>query len=293
VAYAHGQLVVHLDLKPSNILVTAAGEVKLLDFGIARLIDAHDEADDAARITLLGSRPFTPHYAAPEQLHGEPVSSATDVYALGVLLYVLLSGQHPTAPLDATLAQRLHAATDVEPVRLSLAVREGGAAGERGALDGLAAARAATPATLARTLAGDLDNIAAKALRKDPNERYPTPAALAEDLRRHFAHQPVLARAPIRCATASASSSSVIAGASPSARRSRCRCPSAPVSRSGSRSRQSSGAPRPSSTRSTRPRASTWCTSSSPTPERCRRRRCGSASLASAPSCARAASRPR
>jgi serine/threonine-protein kinase len=195
VAYAHGQLVVHLDLKPSNILVTAAGEVKLLDFGIARLIDAHGEADDAARITLLGARPFTPHYAAPEQLHGEPVSSATDVYALGVLLYVLLSGQHPTAPLDATLAQRLHAATDVEPVRLSLAVREGGAAGERRALDGLAAARAATPATLARSLAGDLDNIAAKALRKDPNERYPTPAALAEDLRRHFAHQPVLARA--------------------------------------------------------------------------------------------------
>ena len=197
VAYAHGQLVVHLDLKPSNILVTANGEVKLLDFGIARLIDAHGDSDGGARTTLLGARPFTPDYAAPEQLLGEPVSSATDVYALGVLLYVLLSGQHPTAARDATLAQRLHAASQVDPVRLSLAVREGSAnvSAEPATPESLAAARAATPATLARALAGDLDNIVAKALRKDPNERYPTPAALAQDLRRHFAREPVLAHA--------------------------------------------------------------------------------------------------
>ena len=197
VAYAHGQLVVHLDLKPSNILVTANGDVKLLDFGIARLIDAHEDPDAAARTTLLGARPFTPDFAAPEQLQGEPVSSATDVYALGVLLYVLLSGQHPTAPRDSTLAERLHAASHIDPVRLSVAVLEGGAgvAVERATLANLAAQRDATPPMLARALAGDLDNIVAKALRKDPKERYPTPAALAEDLRRYFAREPVLARA--------------------------------------------------------------------------------------------------
>ena len=120
--------------------------------GIARLIDAHGDSDGAARTTLLGARPFTPDYAAPEQLHGEPVSSATDVYALGVLLYVLLSGQHPTAARYATLAQRLHAASHVDPVRLSLAVREGSAnvSAEPATPESLAAARAATPATLAR-----------------------------------------------------------------------------------------------------------------------------------------------
>ncbi len=196
VAHAHGQLVVHLDLKPSNILVTAAGEVKLLDFGIARLTDA-DDGDETARTTVLGARPFTPDYAAPEQLQGEPVSSATDVYALGTLLYVLLSGRHPTARGGATLAQRLHDAVHAEPVRLSLAVREGtaDARNAEGTAESLAAARSTTPAALARALAGDLDNIVAKALRKNAGERYPTPAALAEDLRRRFARQPVLARA--------------------------------------------------------------------------------------------------
>ena len=197
VAYAHSRLVVHLDLKPSNILVTAEGEPKLLDFGIARLIDESGATGDDARVTLTAARAFTPDYAAPEQLRGEPVSGATDVYALGVLLYVLLSGQHPTAPRDGTLAQHLQAALGVEPVRLSVAVVRGGAEGGRdaGRLAQLAEARGTTPAALARSLAGDLDNIVAKALSKDPQERYPTPAALGDDLRRHFEHHPVVARA--------------------------------------------------------------------------------------------------
>jgi len=197
VAYAHSRLVVHLDLKPSNILVTASGEPKLLDFGIARLIHESGATDDDARITLTAARAFTPDYAAPEQLRGDPVSGATDVYALGVLLYVLLSGQHPTAPRDGTLAQHLESALRAEPVRLSVAVLRGGAEGSRdaGRLAHLAEARGTTPAALSRALAGDLENIVAKALAKEPHERYATPLELADDLRRHFAHHPVVARA--------------------------------------------------------------------------------------------------
>jgi serine/threonine-protein kinase len=196
VAFAHGHLVVHLDLKPANILVTAAGEAKLLDFGVARLIDQGQTGETRAGTTVVGGAAFTPDYAAPEQLRGEPVSSATDVYALGALAYVLLSGQHPTAPHGGNLVQRMHAATQVEPVRLSAAVQEGAVGGgvDAAALARLAADRGTTPAALARRLAGDLDNIVAKALRKEAGERYATPAALADDLRRHLAHEPVVAR---------------------------------------------------------------------------------------------------
>jgi serine/threonine-protein kinase len=197
VADAHSHLVVHLDLKPSNILVTADGDVKLLDFGVSRLIDEGGGNETRSGTTVAGARAFTPDFAAPEQLRGEPVSSATDVYALGALLYLLLCGQHPTAPHGGNLVQRVHAATHVEPVRLSVAVEEGAAGGgvDAGGLATCASDRGSTPAGLARRLAGDLDNIVAKALRKEPRERYATPTALADDLRRHFAHEPVLARA--------------------------------------------------------------------------------------------------
>ncbi|MFT3953246.1 MAG: protein kinase [Piscinibacter sp.] len=174
VSHAHQRLVLHRDLKPDNILVTPEGRVKLLDFGIAKLIDDESMPAPPTALTEFAGRAFTPDYAAPEQVQGGEVTTATDVYALGVLLHELLGGGHPTAREGDTPVQRLHAIVEREPRRLSAAV--------------------ADPAR-ARALRGDLDNIVAKALKKSPAERYPSVAALAEDLRRHLAHEPVSARA--------------------------------------------------------------------------------------------------
>ena len=179
----------HRDLKPRNVLVDADGQVKLLDFGIAKLLDDEDAPGEATELTREGGRVLTPQYAAPEQMRGEAVTTATDVYALGVLLYVLLTGQHPR----------------VRCRRQALAGRRGAAAGQprgdrhrsrRGEGDCMpaAAARGATPRALAAALAGDLDNILAKALRAEPAERYATAAAFADDLRRHLDGQTVSAR---------------------------------------------------------------------------------------------------
>jgi eukaryotic-like serine/threonine-protein kinase len=180
VAHAHANLVVHRDLKPSNILVAAGGSVKLLDFGIAKLLE---EGAPGAESTLTdaGGRALTPEYAAPEQVAGGAVTTATDVYALGVLLYVLLAGRHPTGEGRRTTAEHLKGVLDTEPPRLSAAATG-------------AEARATSPERLRRLYAGDLDNIVAKALRKRPEERYPTVDALADDLRRYLDHQPVSAR---------------------------------------------------------------------------------------------------
>ncbi len=181
VAHAHNRLILHRDLKPSNILVTAAGEVKLLDFGIAKLIDDAGAAASATEITQAAGRAFTLQYAAPEQLQGGDVTTATDVYALGVLLYVLLGGTHPTASGTNAPLDQMRAVIEMEPRRLSDAVLRRGVGGS-------------ASSKLARNLRGDLDNIVARALKKAPAERYANAALLADDLRRYLSDEPVAAR---------------------------------------------------------------------------------------------------
>jgi serine/threonine protein kinase/Tfp pilus assembly protein PilF len=188
VAHAHTHLIVHRDLKPSNILVTADGTVKLLDFGIAKLIEERGGTENTD-LTGAGGTPFTPEYAAPEQVSGGEITTATDIYALGVLLYVLLAGRHPTGRTGLSVAEHLRATVDTEPPRLSSAV-----VSRTGDAEDLAAARRSTPNRLRREFLGDLDNIVGKALKKPPGERYPAVGALAEDLRRYLAHEPVSAR---------------------------------------------------------------------------------------------------
>jgi eukaryotic-like serine/threonine-protein kinase len=182
VAHAHHNLILHRDLKPANILVTPAGQVKLLDFGIAKLLD-NDESDGMQVSAPATARAYTPEYAAPEQIQGHDVSTATDVYALGVVLYELLSGRHPTTREGHTAVERLQAVLTTEPARMSDAVLQqqpGQPPGQQ---------------KRARALRGDLDNIVAKALKKQPDERYATATALAQDLHRFLDHQPVSARA--------------------------------------------------------------------------------------------------
>ena len=184
IAHAHNRLILHRDLKPSNILVTAAGEVKLLDFGIAKLLDDATTGAPATEITQAVGRAFTLRYAAPEQVQGGDVTTATDVYALGVLLYTLLGGTHPTIGSSTTTPlDQMRAVIETEPRRLSDAVLRNGAPGS-----------AAAQLRLSRALRGDLDNIVVRALKKAPVERYANAALLADDLRRYLNNEPVSAR---------------------------------------------------------------------------------------------------
>jgi eukaryotic-like serine/threonine-protein kinase len=190
VAQAHTNLIVHRDLKPSNVLVRKDGLAKLLDFGIAKLLE-----DEEPALTLANGRAMTPDYAAPEQLSGGAITTATDVYALGVLLYVLLTGQHPAGQGRHAAADLVKAIVETEPTRPSDAVAPGRGKSEFVIqLAQLAAQRASTPDKLSRLLRGDLDTIVKKALKKAPAERYSSVPALADDLRRYLRHEPISAR---------------------------------------------------------------------------------------------------
>jgi serine/threonine-protein kinase len=183
VDHAHRNLVVHRDLKPSNLLIDTLGEPRLLDFGIAKISDA------PADVTASGQRPLTPSHASPEQLTGGAITTATDVYALGVLLYDLLTGRLPHADSLGNAAALARAIVETEPPRPSRAVTSGTA--EQALHD---RGSRLTPQRLARELAGDLDNIVLMALRKQPERRYASAAELADDIERHLANLPVHAR---------------------------------------------------------------------------------------------------
>src|SRR5687767_5152243 len=172
VAFAHAHLIVHRDLKPSNILVKDKGDIRLLDFGIARLLQPENMHD--LQLTRAGARALTPQYAAPEQFTGQPITVATDVYSLGVLLYSLLSARSPYQLEHDSFAQLEDAIVNRDPVPLTKNMKR----------------------EVARPLRGDVEAIVAKAMSKLPHDRYETVNALIEDIERHRQNMPVRAQPP-------------------------------------------------------------------------------------------------
>lgn len=190
VGHAHKHLVVHCDLKPSNILVAAQGQAKLLDFGIAKLLVGPDAIADVTRLTQHGGLALTPLYAAPEQIKGEQISTAADIYALGVILYELLTGRSPYAGKTGDLpaaSQMLHALSGSGSVHASEAAVEDAPALKRGF---------ANAGKLRSALRGDLDTIIRKAMRQAPGDRYASAEHFAEDIHRFLASKPIAARPP-------------------------------------------------------------------------------------------------
>ena len=195
VDYANRNLVVHRDLKPSNILVTNDGEPKILDFGIAKLLETDD--DEFADVTKTGARPLTPNYASPEQIRGEPVSVGSDVYALGVLLFRLLTGASPYGTTTNSPRDIENAILETTPVRPSASIGsiDTAVAGhETVSPDEVSANRSMSLERLRHKLAGDLDTIVLKCLQKDPARRYSTARDLADDLQRYIKDEPIIAR---------------------------------------------------------------------------------------------------
>ena len=186
VQHAHANLVIHRDIKPGNILVTTQGEVRLLDFGIAKLMEPAGGALLETELTRQAGRPMTPQYASPEQLLGQPLTTASDVYSLGVVLYELLCGERPYELKVESPAQLEHAILDLDPRAPS----------RRAITHATAAARGSTGIELRRQLGNDLDAIVLRALAKQPGHRYGSVEALKIDLDRWMAGEPVEARAP-------------------------------------------------------------------------------------------------
>jgi tetratricopeptide (TPR) repeat protein len=172
-SHAHANLVVHRDLKPSNVLVGRDGKVTLLDFGIAKLLEQEQANPLATWNTHDGGHALTPRFAAPEQIRGEPVTTTTDVYAVGILIYLVLTGRHPIPAAAQSPADLVKAIVETTPVRMSEVVEN---------------------EALRRRLRGDLDTIVQKAMKKAPADRYGSVAALDEDLRRYQGHEPIGAR---------------------------------------------------------------------------------------------------
>jgi eukaryotic-like serine/threonine-protein kinase len=198
VQYAHQRLIIHRDIKPGNILVTAEGVPKLLDFGIAKILESN-EATGQPEQTISLIRLLTPEYASPEQVKGEPITTASDIYSLGVVLYELLTGRTPYNVPTHTPHEISRAVCEAEPEKPSTAVRRkqlpAGNGESKGTDDSaLSTVREGSPEKLSKRLSGDLDNIVLMALRKEPQRRYASVEQFAQDIRRHLDHLPVLAR---------------------------------------------------------------------------------------------------
>lgn len=191
VDYAHRNLIVHRDIKPSNILVTRDGTPKLLDFGIAKPLESAQLSQTIA-VTHASTRAMTPEYASPEQVRGESITTATDVYSLGVLLYKLLSGRMPYLLKDSGIDSFARAILESQPSRPSTAIALADEAKDQA--PAIVAKRGTTTTGLKKLLAGDLDNITLATLHKEPERRYPSARALADDIARFLANEPVTAR---------------------------------------------------------------------------------------------------